>query len=194
MGTQRVEAFSDGVIAVIITITAFDLKAPTEPTFAKLMAMMPYFLTYALSFMVVAIMWVNHHHMMHLAKHANAKVLWANNLLLFWMSLIPFTTSYMGQNHGAPMAVAAYGAVLTCSAAAFTLLRGVINQFHRNDAKLASHNSHIFWKSLATAFLYALSVPLAYLSVKVSFVIFVAIPAMYFLPERVVADVKYAEP
>ena len=188
MGTQRIEAFSDGVIAVIITITVLDLKLPADPSFASLVHLTPLFLTYALSFTVVGIMWVNHHHMMHLAKHANAKVMWANNLLLFWMSLIPFTTSYMGQNHKSPLSVALYGGVLAMCALSFTVLRWAVNQFHLHDPAIAIHNQKVLQKNLFSSLLYASTVPLAYLSVRISLGIFVLIPAIYFLPERKIAE------
>jgi len=188
MGTSRIEAFSDGVIAVIITITVLDLHVPGDSSLRALLNLTPLFLTYILSFVVVAIMWVNHHHMMHLAKHATARVLWANNLLLFWMSLIPFTTSYMGLNCRKPLAVAVYGAVLTMCALSFTILRHIVNQFHVDNPRLAPHNSRIARKSAFTTLLYCLSIPMAYLSVRVSFAIFVMIPASFFLPERKLAE------
>jgi len=184
MGTQRLEAFSDGVIAVIITITVLDLHLPKDSSLAALTQLTPLFLTYILSFIVVAIMWVNHHHMMHLAKHPTARVLWANNMLLFWMSLIPFTTSYMGMNHTKPLAVAVYGAVLTLSALSFTVLRHIVNQFHLDNSTLTLHNRRIVRKSTVTTLLYGLSIPMACLSVWISFAIFVFIPASFFLPER----------
>ena len=107
MGTNRIEAFSDGVIAIILTVMVLELKIPASATLPALKAVLPTLLSYALSFLIIAIMWVNHHHMMHLAKHPTAVLLWANNNLLFWMSLIPFVTAFMGQTHGTPLAVAA---------------------------------------------------------------------------------------
>jgi uncharacterized membrane protein len=190
MGTSRIEAFSDGVIAVIITITVLDLKMPNDASLETLLQLRALFLTYLLSFIVVAIMWVNHHHMMHLAKHASAKLLWANNNLLFWMSLIPFTTAYLGHHISSPVAVATYGTVLTLCAFSFTLLRHVVNQFHLDDVGLTRHNTRIFRKSLASSFLYMLAIPLAYLSVRWSFAIFTFVPAAYFLPERGITQAR----
>jgi uncharacterized membrane protein len=184
MGTSRIEAFSDGVIAVIITITVLDLKMPADASLQSLLKTGPLFCAYVLSFIVVAIMWVNHHHMMHLATHPTAKVMWANNLLLFWMSLIPFTTSYMGRNSSSPLAVAAYGGVLTLCALSFTILRAIVNQFHVHDPTKNPHNRRILRKSIVTTFLYASSIPLAYTSIRTSFGIFAFIPVAYFLPER----------
>jgi uncharacterized membrane protein len=190
MGTQRVEAFSDGVIAVIITVTVLGFNVPKDPSWAQLASLTSPFLAYVLSFTVVGIMWVNHHHMMHLARHATAKVLWANNLLLFWMSLIPFTTSYMGKFHDSSLAVAVYGAVLSMCALSFTILRHIVNQFHLHDPTIAKHNHRIFRKSAASTALYAATIPLAYLSIPSSFAIFIFIPVAYFLPERTIAEHK----
>src|ERR1700740_1075926 len=122
MGTNRIEAFSDGVIAVIITIMVLELKVPRDTTLTSLLSIAPQFLSYVLSFLVIAIMWVNHHHLIHAASHADARLLWANNNLLFWMSLVPllfwmslvpFVTAYMGNHHRDPRAVALYGAILS---------------------------------------------------------------------------------
>jgi uncharacterized membrane protein len=128
-------------------------------------------------------MWVNHHHMMHAVKRVDATVLWANNLLLFWMSLIPFGTAYMGQNHMAPLPVALYGTVLTLAAASFSLLRYVFIQQHRDDAKWCIYHGRILRKNLISMAFYAASVPLAFISGYLSFVIFVLIALAYFLPE-----------
>ncbi len=184
MGTNRIEAFSDGVIAIILTVMVLELKVPSTATLLALKATVPAMLSYALSFLIVAIMWVNHHHLMHLAKHATAAVLWSNNNLLFWMSLIPFVTAYMGQTHGARLAVATYGAVLTMAAVAFTLLRHVINLAHQGNERLEEQDRRAMRKSMFGSLLYAISVPLAFVSVDLSFFIFLLIPAIYFLPER----------
>jgi uncharacterized membrane protein len=153
-----------------------------------LIAVLPIFLTYVLSFTIVGIMWINHHHLMHLAKRADARLMWANNLLLFCMSLVPFVTSYMGNNHTAALPVAVYGAVMTCTSIAFSLLRGAVNRHHKFDAVLAAYNLHMQLKNLLSAALYASSLPLAFVSTKLSIFIFVLIPALYFLPERKIAE------
>jgi uncharacterized membrane protein len=123
VSTNRVEAFSDGVIAVIITIRVLELRLPSEASCAGLLRVAPGFLSYVLSFVVVAIMWVNHHHMMSAAKRADASLLWANNLLLFCMSVIPFTTAFLGQNYKVPLTVALYGGVLAASGTSFAVFR-----------------------------------------------------------------------
>ena len=188
MGTNRIEAFSDGVIAIILTVMVLELKVPSSATIPALRAAIPSLLSYALSFLIVAIMWVNHHHLMHLTKHATASLLWANNNLLFWMSLIPFVTAYLGQTHGAPLAVATYGAVLTLAGVGFTLLRHAITVSHHSSANIAEQNRWALRKSMFSSLLYAASVPLAFVSVRVSFFIFLLIPAAYFLPERKIEE------
>ncbi|HEV2176346.1 MAG TPA: TMEM175 family protein [Terriglobia bacterium] len=190
MSTNRVEAFSDGVIAIIVTIMVLELQAPHQASLGALARLAPVFLAYVLSFLVVAIMWVNHHHLLHAAQHADARLLWTNNLLLFWMSLIPFVTRYLGANPKASFAVAIYGAVLAMCAASFTLLRHAVNQHHRDDPTLADYNQRMLRKSVVSTTLYAASAPLAYVSVYLSFLIFVLIPALYFLPERKLAESK----
>ena len=187
MGTGRVEAFSDGVIAIIITIMVLELQVPHEANFAALVKLSPVLLSYALSFVVVAIMWVNHHYLLHLAKRADARLLWANNILLFWMSLIPFVTRYMGLNPRVPFAVALYGGVMTLSATAFTLLRHIVNLQLGRDHETATYHRGKLWKSIYSTALYAAAVPLAYVSISAAYAIFVLIPILYFIPERKLA-------
>jgi uncharacterized membrane protein len=188
MNTSRVEAFSDGVFAIIITIMVLELQVPREATLAALVKLAPVFLSYVLSFLVVAIMWVNHHHLLYAAKRADARLLWSNNVLLFWLSLIPFATRYMGVNSTVPFAVALYGADLASCAFAFTWLRYCVNLHHLADEELSAYNRGKLRKSAYSATLYASSVPLAYVSVYLSFIIFVLIPVLYFLPERKLAE------
>ena len=188
MGTGRVEAFSDGVIAIIITIMVLELQVPREATLAAFLKLAPVLLAYLLSFVVVAIMWVNHHHLIRRAKRADARLLWSNNVLLFWMSLIPFVTRYIGQNPRAPFAVALYGAVLTLSAAAFTVLRQAMNLHRAANPESAAYHHGMLRKSAFSTALYAASVPLAYVSVYAAYAIFVLIPILYFLPERKLAE------
>jgi uncharacterized membrane protein len=188
MGTNRIEAFSDGVIAIILTVMVLELKIPSSATLPAMKAVVPSLVSYGLSFLIIAIMWVNHHHVMHLAKHASASLLWANNNLLFWMSLIPFVTAFMGQTHWAPLAVAAYGLVLTFAAVGFTLLRLVITRDHRGHASVHEQNRRALRKSLWANVLYASSVPLAFVHISLSFFIFLLIPAIYFLPERKIEE------
>jgi uncharacterized membrane protein len=183
MGTNRLEAFSDGVIAVIITIMVLELKVPRDTTLASLRSLAPQFLSYLLSFLAVAIMWVNHHHLLHSARRADARLLWSNNALLFSMSLVPFVTAYMGNNHRDPRAVALYGVVLLLCSASFQLLRSAIVQHHRGDPDLARYHRRIQFRSLYSLFLYIASVPLAFVDVRIAFFIFVFVALSYFLPE-----------
>jgi uncharacterized membrane protein len=183
MSTNRLEAFSDGVIAIIVTIMVLELRAPAQPTIPALRKLAPIFISYGLSFLVVAIMWVNHHHLIHAVRSVTARLLWSNLYLLFWMSLVPFVTDYLGKNYHEPLAVALYGLDLVLCSSAFYLLRIVLVQQDRHDSALAEYHMSIQRKNLLSAALYFASVPLAYVSIYASFFIFALIPAMYFLPE-----------
>jgi uncharacterized membrane protein len=153
IGTNRLEAFSDGVIAVIITIMVLELKVPRDTTLVSLHGVLPQFLSYLLSFLVVAIMWVNHHHMLHSARRADARLLWSNNILLFWMSLVPFVTAFMGNHPRDPLAVALYGVVLTLCSLSFALLRSAIIQHHHDNPDMVRYHRGIQFKNLYSLFL-----------------------------------------
>ena len=187
MTTGRLEAFSDGVIAIIVTIMVLDLRAPAQPTLAALWKVAPVFISYGLSFLVVAIMWVNHHHLIHAMHGVTARLLWTNIYLLFWMSLVPFVTDYLGKNHREPMAVALYGLDLVLCSSAFYLLRIVLLRQDQHDLTLADYHAAIQRKNVFAAGLYLASVPLAYFSIYASYFIFALVPAMYFLPEKKLA-------
>jgi len=133
----RLEAFSDGVIAILITIMVLDLKTPDGIEWRALRPLAPVFLSYVLSFVFLGIYWNNHHHMLQAAHRVNGKVLWANLHLLFWLSLLPFVTGWAGQNHFAPLPTAIYGAVLLMAALAYTILQTCIIELHGKDSKLA---------------------------------------------------------
>jgi len=184
MTTSRLEAFSDGVIAIIITIMVLELRAPAQPTLAAFIKVAPVFISYALSFLVAAIMWVNHHHMIHIARSVTARLLWSNLYLLFWMSLVPFVTDFMGKNYREPMAVALYGFDLFMCATGFYLLRTELIRHSGHDTAMLEYHQHVQRKNAFSSALYLLSVPLAYVSIYASFFIFALIPAMYFLPEK----------
>ena len=187
MTTNRLEAFSDGVIAIIITIMVLELRAPAQPTLAALLKVAPVFLSYALSFLVAAIMWTNHHHLIHAVRSVTARLLWSNLYLLFWMSLIPFVTDYAGKNYRQPMAVALYGLDLFFCASGFYLLRRELVRQSGHDTAMVEYHQSIQRKNALSGALYLLSVPLAYVSIYASFFIFALIPAMYFLPEKKLA-------
>jgi uncharacterized membrane protein len=187
MTTSRLEAFSDGVIAIIVTIMVLELRPPAQPTLAGLLKVAPIFLSYALSFLVAAIMWVNHHHLIHAVRSVTAGLLWSNLYLLFWMSLVPFVTDFMGKNYREPMAVALYGLDLFLCSTGFYLLRLELIRQSRHDPAMTEYHEKIQRKNSFSGLLYLASVPLAYVSVYASFFIFVFIPATYFLPEKKLA-------
>jgi uncharacterized membrane protein len=184
MTTSRLEAFSDGVIAIIVTIMVLELRAPAQPTWPALLKVAPILLSYGLSFLVVAIMWVNHHHLVHSVREITARLLWSNLNLLFWMSLVPFVTDFLGKNYHAPMAVALYALDLSLCGFSFYVLRTELVRQHEADQDLHGYHTGIMWKNLASAGIYFLAAPLAYVSIYVSFFIFILIPAVYFLPEK----------
>jgi uncharacterized membrane protein len=184
MGTGRLEAFSDGVIAIIVTVMVLELRAPAQPAIAALVRVLPSLLSYLLSFLVVAIMWVNHHHMIHSVREVTARLLWLNLNLLFWMSLIPFVTDYMGKNYRQPLPVAMYGLSLTFCAVAFYLLRAELVHQYRDDIEMSAYHESVQRKNLFSGMLYLLSAPLAYVSVYFSYLIFFGVAAAYFLPEK----------
>jgi uncharacterized membrane protein len=188
MGTNRLEAFSDGVIAVIITIMVLELKVPRDTTLTSLRSLAPQFLSYLLSFVVVAIMWVNHHHLLHAARRPDARLLWSNNVLLFWMSLVPFVTAYMGNNHRDPRAIALYGVVMSLCSVSFALLRTAIAQHHRDNPDLFRYHRRMRFKNVYSLLLYMASVPLAFVDVRISFFIFVFVALSYFLPESKLSE------
>ena len=187
VGPARLEAFSDGVIAIIVTIMVLELKLPEHVSEkglldGLLLPMAPKLVTYAMSFLVVAIMWVNHHALMATVHNATRTILWLNNHLLFWMSLIPFSTGFLGENPRLPDAFAVYGFVLAAACGSFTLLRWHAFNQGRDDAGLARVHRVVLRKSILATSLYAVSVPLAYVSIHAAAAIFVAVPAMFFLP------------
>jgi uncharacterized membrane protein len=186
LGKNRLEAFSDGVVAIIITIMVLELKVPHDTSLAGLLALTPLFLSYALSFVVVAILWVNHHHLVHTARQVSGRILWLNNHLLFWLSLVPFTTGYMGENHLAPLPVSLYGLVLFFCGVAFDLLRREIAHQQLDDATLTMVHRRSNWRNAASAVLYLAAVPLAWVSVWLSVAIYLLIPLVYFMPGRTI--------
>jgi uncharacterized membrane protein len=194
MNTSRLEAFSDGVIAIIVTIMVLELRAPSQPTWRALLKVGPVFLSYGLSFLVVAIMWVNHHHLIHAVREVSARLLWSNLNLLFWMSLVPFVTDFLGKNYRQPMAVAIYGLDLGLCGSSFYLLRTELVRQDHADPDLSVYHDSIQRKNAFSAALYLSSVPLAYFSIYVSFFIFALIPALYFLPEKKLASVQDKQP
>jgi len=194
LGKNRLEAFSDGVIAIIITIMVLELKVPHDTRVEALRQVLPVFLSYALSFVVVAIIWVNHHHLVHTVVRVNGRILWLNNNLLFWLSLVPFTTGYLGENHLAPLPVALYGFELFLAGVAFDLLRREIAHQQEDDPALSEVHRKSNRRNAITASLYLGSVPLAWVSVWLSLASFVLVPALYFMPGRTIERISSEQP
>jgi uncharacterized membrane protein len=193
MTTSRLEAFSDGVIAIIVTIMVLELRAPSQPTWSALLKIAPVFLSYGLSFLVVAIMWVNHHHLIHAVREVTARLLWSNLNLLFWMSLIPFVTDFLGKNYHLSMAAALYGLDLAMCAGSFCLLRTELIRQEGAHGNLREYHAAVQRKNAFSLSLYVLSVPLAYISIYAAYFIFALIPAMYFLPEKKLAAASHEQ-
>lgn len=184
MTTSRLEAFSDGVIAIIVTIMVLELRAPAQATWPALLRITPVFVSYALSFLIVAIMWVNHHHLIHAVHRVTAGLLWSNINLLFWMSLVPFVTDFLGNHYREPMAVALYGLDLTMCSSAFYFLRAELVRQHAHNPEMQEYHRGVQRKNGFSFLLYLSSAALAYVSIYASFLVFVLIPALYFLPEK----------
>jgi uncharacterized membrane protein len=184
MSTARVEAFSDGVIAIIVTIMVLELKVPDDSSARALVKVLPLFLVYALSFLTVAIMWVNHHHFLKAARRPEAALLWSNNNLLFWMSMIPFATRYLGQNSSSYLPVGLYAALLALTSASFYWLIVVVGLQNRDHPALFEEFGHQRTKALITAAVYLACAGLACLLPRLALAIVVVLPAIYFLPER----------
>jgi uncharacterized membrane protein len=183
MSKGRLEAFSDGVIAVVITIMVLELRVPEGPDWAAVAPLLPVFLTYVLSFVVIGIYWNNHHHMLHAADRINGTILWANLHLLFWLSLMPFATGWMGQNHFAPLPTAAYGVDLFFCAVAYTVLQTAIVAENGPHSRLASAVGGDF-KGKLSLVLYAAAVPLAFYNQWISDGIYVFNALMWLVPDR----------
>ena len=183
MSRQRLEAFTDGVIAVIITIMVLDMKVPQGADLAALRSGLPVFLAYALSFANVGIFWNNHHHMLHATERINGMVLWANLLLLFWMSLVPFVIRWMDDTHFAPSPTAAYGVVLVLCSIAYILLERAIIKCNGPNSKLARAVGGDR-KSKVSLLIYVLAIPLAFLRPWIALAMYVAIAIIWFIPDR----------
>jgi uncharacterized membrane protein len=182
MGKGRLEAFSDGVIAVIITIMVLEMKVPHGHDWESLRPAIPVFLTYVLSYIFLGIYWNNHHHLWHAVKHVGGGVMWANLHLLFWLSLVPFVTGWMGENHFAPLPVALYGVVLWCSAVAFTILVKALVRRHGKDSTLGRAIGSDK-KGLLSLLLYTIAIPSAYASTWISGALYVTVAIMWLVPD-----------
>ena len=196
MNKARLEAFSDGVIAVIITIMVLELKVPHDADPAALVPLIPVFLAYVMSFVYTGIYWSNHHHMFHAVHHVNGATLWANLHLLFWLSLVPFVTGWMDETHFAPLQVAAYGAVLLCAAFAYTILTRVLLASHGKDSLLAKALGRDFKGSISLV-IYIVAIGVAFVYPLVSCALYALVAAIWLVPDRrfeKLLDEKQREP
>jgi uncharacterized membrane protein len=183
MSKGRLEAFSDGVIAIIITIMVLQLKVPHEADLAALRPLLPTFLCYLLSFVFVGIYWNNHHHMIHAVREVDGAILWANLHLLFWLSLIPFATGWMGENSFEPMPMALYGGVLLMAGIAYFILARRLVRRHGDDSPLARAIGSDR-KGRLSITLYAAAIPLAFVTTWIALGIYVAVALMWLVPDR----------
>ncbi|HWS98956.1 MAG TPA: TMEM175 family protein [Pyrinomonadaceae bacterium] len=183
MKKGRLEAFSDGVIAIIITIMVLELKIPHGADWEALRPVVPVFLTYVMSFVYLGIYWNNHHHMLYATEHINGKILWANMHLLFWLSLIPFVTGWMGENHFAALPTAVYGGVLLAAAIAYYILQQLIIANQGPDSKLkAALGKDI--KGKISPVMYAVAIAMAFVNQWVSDALYVLVALMWLIPDR----------
>ena len=183
MSKGRLEAFSDGVIAILITIMVLELRVPQGADWPALRPLLPVFLTYVLSFVILGIYWNNHHHMLHAAERISGKVLWANQHLLFWLSLVPFVTGWMGENHFAPLPTAVYGVVLLAASIAYFILARTLVAAQGPHSRLAAAMGSDTKGMLSTG-LYVAAIPLAFVNQWIADAIYVFVALMWLVPDR----------
>ena len=183
MTTGRLEAFTDAVIAIVITILVLELRVPHEPELAALSKIVPVFLTYVLSFVYLGIYWNNHHHMMVLTERVNGKILWANLHLLFWLSLVPFATAWMGENDFAEVPTALYGVDLLLAAIAYFILQTAIISEQGSDSRLRAALGRDL-KGKISPLLYFAAIPLAFVSPWIALAVYVFVALMWLVPDR----------
>ncbi|MFN0149532.1 MAG: TMEM175 family protein [bacterium] len=183
MTKNRLEAFSDGVLAIIITIMVLELKVPRDATLVALRPLVPTFLSYAVSFIYVGIYWNNHHHLLQAIKHVDGRVLWANLHLLFWLSLIPFASAWMGENQFAAWPVALYGTILLCAGIAYFILTRALIALHGSESTLAVAVGGDF-KGLISLAIYAVAIPLAFVFAWLACALYVLVAIIWLVPDR----------
>jgi uncharacterized membrane protein len=182
MSTGRMEAFSDGVIAIIITIMVLELRAPHDTSLAGLRPLIPVFASYVMSFIYIGIYWNNHHHLLHVTQHIDGRALWANLHLLFWLSLVPFVTAWMGENHFSQWPVALYGGILLLSAIAYTILVRALLGAPGNELLAAALGSD--FKGKISMVIYVTGIALAFFRPWLACAIYVLVAAMWLIPDR----------
>src|SRR6266849_4449451 len=183
MTKGRLEAFSDGVIAIIITIMVLELRAPHQSNPAALIPLIPVFLSYLLSFIFLGIYWSNHHHLLHAVEHVNGRVLWANLHLLFWLSLVPFVTGWMGENNFAAWPAALYGVVLLFAAVAYFILAKLLVSLHGRDSVIGVALGRDF-KGKVSMVIYLLAIPLAFVRSWMACALYILVAVMWLVPDR----------
>jgi uncharacterized membrane protein len=183
MDKGRMEAFSDGVIAILITIMVLGLTAPQEASLVSLRPLIPTFLSYVLSFVFLGIYWNNHHHLLHVIERVDGRILWANLHLLFWLSLIPFGTSWLGQTNFSTWPVVLYGAILLLAAFAYFLLVRALIDLHGRDSVLATAVGGDFKGKISLVF-YAAAIPLAFLNAWLAYGLYVAVALLWLIPDQ----------
>jgi uncharacterized membrane protein len=183
MGKNRLEAFSDGVIAILITIMVLELRPPVGVELSALLPLIPIFLSYVLSFVFLGIYWNNHHHLFQAVQRVNGRVLWANLHLLFWLSMVPFVTAWMGENNFAAWPVALYGVVLLLAACAYYLLVRSLLARHEKDSTLVVAVGGDF-KGKISIVIYAAAIPLAFIIPLVSCALYVLVAVIWFIPDQ----------
>jgi uncharacterized membrane protein len=182
MNKGRLEAFSDGVIAILITIMVLELRPPHEASLAAMRPLLPVFLSYLLSFVFLGIYWNNHHHMLQAAGRVDGRVLWANLHLLFWLSLVPFVTAWMGENHFAALPVAVYGAVLALSGVAYFILARLLVALHGRESALGVAFGTDF-KGKVSVLIYLLAIPLAFVRSWLACALYVVVAVVWLVPD-----------
>jgi TMEM175 potassium channel family protein len=183
MNKTRLEAFSDGVLAIIITIMVLELKVPHGTDWAAFKPLLPIFLSYVLSFIYLGIYWNNHHHLFQATRWVNGKILWANLHLLFWLSLVPFATGWMGENYFVPLPTALYGVVLLCAALAYELLQYIIIKHHGSDHMLKSAIGKDR-KGKISLVCYLAAIPLAFVTQWIADALYVFVAALWLIPDK----------
>lgn len=183
MNKTRMEAFSDGVIAIIITIMVFEFRVHPGAELSVLKPLIPLLLSYVLSFVFIGIYWSNHHHLLHAVQRVSGDILWANLHLLFWLTLIPFVTRWMGENHFAEWPVALYGVVMLMAAVAYFILERRLIAHHEKDSLIAMVLGTDY-KAMTSLFLYVLAIPLAFVNPYFSLAIFVVVAIMWVVPDQ----------
>jgi uncharacterized membrane protein len=183
MGKSRLEAFSDGVIAIIITIMVLEMKVPHGDDLAALQPLIPVFISYVLSFVYVGIYWNNHHHLLHAVQKINGSILWANLHLLFWLSLFPFVTGWMGENHFSTWPVAVYGVALLMAAVSYSILVSALVKLHGRKSQLSAALGNDL-KGKLSILVYATAIPLSFVGRWLAFSLYVVVAVMWLIPDR----------